>query len=182
MRGRLRTLGLLLALLWLPGAPGSAQEAREAGLDDFAWLTGSWRGPGPAGGYAEIHFMSPEAGVLPSFFRLVQDDRLVVLEAITLKREEEGLFMYVRHFDPALVPLEEGHAIELRLVRRDGGSFVFRNVREGENPRRSVMTRTEDGFASWSELARPDGSADTIRVEYRRIDPGPPGPTGDGPS
>lgn len=156
----------------LVAAPLSAQEVA---LDDFAWLAGSWQGPGPQGATAEIYFMPPEAGVLPSLFRLMQDDRVVVLEAISLTREPEGLFMYVRHFDPALVPLEEDHAIRLELVRREGDSFIFENAREGENPRISVMARTETGFTSWSELARPDGSADTIRVEYRRIDPLDPG-------
>lgn len=164
--------GIGFAVLLTAFAPLSAQEVV---LDDFAWLAGSWRGVGPQGSTAEIHFMPPEAGVLPSLFRLFQDDRVVVLEAISLTREPEGLFMYVRHFDPALVPLEEAHAIRLELVRREGDSFIFENAREGENPRISAMTRTETGFTSWSELARPDGSADTIRVEYRRIDPLDPG-------
>lgn len=163
------TVLLTSALLLTSAVPASAQEVE---LADFAWLSGSWEGPGPGGSTAQIHFMSPEAGVLPSIFRLLQDDRVVVLEAISLVEEEAALFMYVRHFDPALVPMEEEHAIRLRLVRRDGETFVFENAREGENPRVSVMTRTEDGFASWSELARPDGSADTIRVEYRRLGEG----------
>lgn len=76
--------------------------------------------------------------------------------------------MYVRHFDPALVPLEEGRAIRLRLTGREGDAFTFENTREAENPRSTVMTRTSEGFTSWSELARPDGTTDTIRVEYHR--------------
>lgn len=153
-------LGLMLA------GPLGAQVAE---LDDFTWLAGSWRGPGPGGAVAEIHFLPPAAGVLPSFFRLVQDERVLILEAISLRREDDGLFMYVRHFDPALTPLEKDHAIKLRLERRQGDAFFFENVYEGENPRRSVMERTAGGFVAMSELARPDGATDTIRVEYHRV-------------
>jgi uncharacterized protein YndB with AHSA1/START domain len=149
-------------------APGDVR------MDDLAWLAGAWRGPGPEGrGTAEIHFMTPEAGVMPSIFRLTEGDRVAVLEAITLVEEGEGLVMYVRHFDPALVPYEEGEALALRLTGREGDAFVFENVRAGANPVRSVLTPTRAGFASTSELAGPDGSTSEIRVEYERVGGGP---------
>lgn len=151
-------------------APAHAQPAaQEEGLDAFAWLAGTWRGQLEDGAVAEIHFMPAEAGVLPAFFRLWKDERVLILEAITLVREEGRIVMYVRHFDPALVPMEAEHAIALVLVGREGETFRFENANEGQNPRRSWMTRTADSFVSGSELARPDGGTDEIRVEYRRI-------------
>lgn len=153
-------------------APAQAQDGSSGprvSVADFGWLEGTWRGPGPQDATAGIHFMEPSAGVLPAAFRLEQDGRVVVLEFLTLVEEEDGLHMYVRHFSPALVPMEEERAIDLRLEARDGDRWVFGNVRE-ENPTVSVMTRTgPDAFVSMSELARPDGTADTIRVEYRRV-------------
>lgn len=162
----LLALGVLSAPLSLTAQTGDA--GADVGLADFAWLEGSWVGEGPQGATAEIHYMAPTAGVLPAFFRLVQGGRVVVLEAVTLRREGDGVFMYVRHFDAALVPLEEEHALRLELVGREGDAFLFENTRPGENPRRSRLERTADGFTSWSELARPDGSADTIFVAWRR--------------
>lgn len=138
-------------------------------LEDFAWLAGSWRGEGPGGAAAEVHYMPPAAGVLPSVFRLRTEERTVVLEAITLVETDAGLTLYVRHFTPELEPLEEESALELRLAERRGDCFLFENVRE-ENPRRSLLRRTgPDGFLSRSELRRADGSEDEIRVEYRRV-------------
>jgi hypothetical protein len=137
-------------------------------LEDFAWLEGTWRGPGPQGSTAEIHFMAPGAGVLPSIFRLRQGERTVTLEAITLVDEEDGPFMYVRHFDPKLVPMEE-EAIRLRLAERRGDAFHFVNDQEGRNPRTSVLTRTRDGFVSSSRLVGPDGEPSEIRVAYERV-------------
>ncbi len=163
-------LSLALALATFP-APAPAQDGAvgpAASVADFAWMEGTWQGPGPRGAKAEIHFMAPSAGVLPAAFRLEQDGRVVVLELVTLVDEEDGLHMYVRHFSPELRPMEEEHAIDLRLEERRGDRFVFRNVRDG-NPTVTVMSRQGPGaFVSMSELARQGGTADTIRVEYRR--------------
>lgn len=152
-------------------APALAQDGAAgpaASVADFAWMKGTWQGPGPQGATAEIHFMAPSAGVLPAAFRLEQDGEVIVLELVTLVEKEDGLHMYVRHFSPELQPMEEQRAIDLRLEERRGDRFVFRNVRDG-NPTVTVMSRQGPGaFVSMSELARPNGSADTIRVEYRR--------------
>lgn len=167
-----------LALTGSAAAQNPAQEddsrapAPDVELGDFAWLTGTWRGPGPNGATAEIHFMRPRAGGLPSLFRLWQGDRIVVLEAISLVEEKDGLFMYVRHFSPELVPMEEEGALRLRLVERRGDAFRFENTVGGRNPRTSVLTRTESGFTSSSELVEPDGSTSEIRVEYERVEGG----------
>lgn len=162
-----------LLMLPLPPGPVAAQEPGEdrspkVELEDFAWLEGTWRGPGPQGSTAEIHYMRPAAGVLPSIFRLWQGDRVVTLEAITLVQEPDGLFLYIRHFDPELVPMEE-EAIRLRLVERRGDTFHFENVHEGQNPRTSVLTRTRDGFVSSSRLVDSEGEPSEIRVEYDRV-------------
>jgi hypothetical protein len=174
--GVLPVFAVVLTLALVPGGlpgPAVAQEGPPepaASVADFGWMEGTWRGPGPQGSTAEVHFMEPSAGVLPAAFRLVQDGRVVVLEFFTLVEEDDGIHMYVRHFSPALRPMEEERAIDLRLEERRGDRSVFTNVRE-ENPTVTVMTREgRDSFVSMSELARPDGSADTIRVEYRRAD------------
>lgn len=162
-----------IAILPLSPGPAAAQGAEDdrsttVALEDFAWLEGTWRGPGPQGSTAEIHYMGPAAGVLPSIFRLWRGDRVVTLEAISLVEESEGLFLYVRHFDPELVPMEE-EAIRLRLVERRGDAFHFENVHEGRNPRTSVLTRTRDGFVSSSRLVDSEGETSEIRVEYERV-------------
>lgn len=149
------------------------EEASSAGatLADFAWMAGTWRGEVPRAGTAEVHYMPPAAGVLPSVFRLRTEERTILLEAITLVEDERGLTLYARHFSPALEPLEEAHAIELRFTERRGDCFLFENVRE-ENPRRSLIRRLgAEAFLGWSELWREDGGRDEIRVEYRRVRP-----------
>jgi len=162
-------LPIFLAFLCL-GTPLAAA-AQEVRLSDFASLEGTWVGPGPGGTTAEIHYLAPEAGVLPAIFRLWEGDRVVVLEAVSLIEKDEALTMYVRHFTPELVPLEEERALELRVTGREGDTVFFENVRE-ENPRRSEMRWLgPDRVLVRSELLREDGSVDEIRVEYRRAGP-----------
>lgn len=158
-------LVLAAGALLLSAAPAAGQSGS---LSEFAWLEGTWTGPGPDGATAEIHYLAPEAGMLPAIFRLRKDGRVIVVEAVTLVEEDEGLAMYVRHFTPELVPLEEEAALKLRFTERDGDAYWFENVRE-ENPRRSVIRRTgPDRVTVRSELLREDGTLDEIRVEYRR--------------
>lgn len=138
-------------------------------LADFDWLEGTWRGEGPGGATAEVHYLAPRAGVLPSIFWLHSGSTVVVLEAITLVEEDDGIVLYVRHFTQTLVPLEAERALAQRLSAREGDRFVFENLYE-ENPRCSVLERTgPDSFRSWSVLLQDDGTTSDIRVEYRRV-------------
>lgn len=183
MTGLARVGALLLAAGLLPAAfPGGGErsdrpaqgsgrvaEGPSVTLSELAWLQGTWRGEGPGGALAEIHYMAPEAGVLPSIFRLWSGEQLIVMELLSLVEDEEGLVMYIRHFSEQLTPLEEDHPLTIRVVEGSPDRLYFENVRD-ENPRVSEMVRTgPDAFTSRSELHRSDGSVDSIRVEYTRV-------------
>lgn len=176
----LRALPVAATCFALGAAPLHGQVATDppsdadavATLSDFAWLEGTWRGSGPGGSTAEVHYMAPEAGVLPSVFRLSKDGEIVVLETITLVEDEDGLTLYVRHFTPRLEAMEAERPLTLRLVGREGDRFLFENVYD-ENPRRSELERTGPrSLRSWSELLRDDGTTAEIDVEYTRVDEG----------
>lgn len=183
MTGLARVGSLLLVVGLLPvalpqaietperrAAHGGAPDAEPSvTLADLSWLQGTWRGEGPDGGVAEIHYMTPEAGVLPSIFRLWSGDDLMVIELLTLVEDEEGLVMYIRHFSSELTPFEEDHPLTVRVVEGSPDRLYFENVRD-ENPRVSEMVRTgPDAFTSRSELHRADGAVDTIQVSYTRV-------------
>lgn len=151
------------------GGPGHEAEAPSVTLADLSWLHGTWRGEGPGGARAEIHYMAPEAGVLPSIFRLWSGEELIVMELLSLVEDEEGLVLYIRHFSEDLTPFERDHPLTIRVVEGSSDRLYFENVRD-ENPRVSEMVRTgPDAFTSRSELHRPDGSVDTIQVSYTRV-------------
>src|SRR5271168_2007770 len=59
-------------------------------LSDFAWLEGRWRGDwGPR--VAEQVWMAPKAGMMPGDFRLVENDKDLVIEFFTLVEKNSGI-------------------------------------------------------------------------------------------
>jgi len=77
---------LLLPLLWT--APAGA-----AGLDDLAWLAGSWVAERD-GGRSEEHYMPPRGGVMPGMHRTVRAGKAPSVEFIRIV-EEGGKVVYL---------------------------------------------------------------------------------------
>jgi len=86
------TLMLLAALL--PGVP-AAQETRTAMIDDFAWLSGHWRGEG-FGGQVEEIWSQPLGGTMVGTFRLAKDGKVEFYEIIVLERDGDSLDIKIR--------------------------------------------------------------------------------------
>ena len=52
-------------------------------------------------------------------FRLVENEKTLVIELFSLVEKPEGIDLYFRHFTPALVPWEKPNATFLKLVSLD---------------------------------------------------------------
>lgn len=70
---------------------------------DFAWLVGSWEGHmvGRAG-VVDITFTKPQAGTVTGVMRLVDNDKVLVVELLTIVDAPGGTEMRFRHFSPSL--------------------------------------------------------------------------------
>jgi uncharacterized protein YndB with AHSA1/START domain len=105
-----------------------------------------------------------------AMFRLMDGEKLVVLEYMTLRETPDGMQMRVRHFDPALTPWEKEEAIILRLTEHDGLRFVFENPVH-TRPKRSTITLTsENTHTVRSEIINDKGETSTIEVAWERGD------------
>ncbi len=135
-------------------APASA--APKATLADFAWLEGRWQGIwGPR--VAEQCWTSPKAGMMLGTFRLVEDEKTLVIELFTLVEKPEGINFYFRHFTPALVPWEKSDATFLKLVSLDAAKALFENQVDGE-PKHAILTRVDaDTYVARSEIVPENG-------------------------
>ena len=186
-----RSVALLLALLLvLPGAgaqqaPGgvapsqpvnqatsSAQGAHT--LADFAWLEGRWQGNwGPRS--AEQVWMSPKAGLMLGTFRLVEDDKTLVIELFTLIQKPDGIEFRFRHFTPELVAWEKSDPTLMTLESVDAKRAIFVNPVDGQ-PKRSVLTRIDpDTYVARSEIVPESGDTQVVEITYHRQKPGPAG-------
>jgi hypothetical protein len=181
---------MVLLLLMLPGA--GAQQAPSGmapskpvnqaasstqvapTLADFAWLEGRWQGSwGPRS--AEQVWMSPNAGLMLGTFRLVEDDKTLVIELFTLIQKPDGIEFRFRHFTPELVAWEKSDPTLLTLESVDPKQAIFVNPVDGQ-PRRSFLTRIDqDTYVARSEIVPDGGDTQVVEITYHRQKPSPAG-------
>ena len=152
-----------------PSTPALAPKAKIA---DFAWLEGRWRGEwGPR--IAEQTWFAPQAGVLEGIFRVVENDKTLVIELFTLVEKPEGINFYFRHFTPDLVPWEKSDATLLKLSSFDPKKIDFENPVNGL-PKHAILIRLDaDTFISRSEIVPDQGDPQAIEITYHRLKPAP---------
>ena len=156
-----------------PSAPAAAQHAParpKTTLADFAWLEGRWLGTwGPRS--AEQCWSSPKAGMMVGTFRLVENEKTLVIEMFALEEKPEGINFYFRHFTPDLVPWEKGDATMLNFVSLDGQRATFENPVNGQ-PKHAIFARVDpDTFISRSEIEPESGDLQVIEITYHRQKP-----------
>jgi hypothetical protein len=152
------------AIVASPNTPSSLPAAK---LSDFAWLEGRWRGDwGPR--IAEQVWMASKAGMMLGDFRLIENDKVLVIEFFTLVERPGGINLYFRHFTPELVPWEKSDATLLNLAAADPRKFEFENPANGR-PKRVVFTRIDaDTYTSRSEIIPEHGDPQIVEITYHR--------------
>jgi uncharacterized protein DUF6265 len=163
-----------------PGKSPPQQETTAAAprqtLADFAWLDGRWRGEwGPR--VAEQVWMEPKAGMMTGLFRLVENDKTLVLEMFTLVEKPDGINFYFRHFTPELAPWEKADPTTLKLVSLDAKKIEFENPVNGQ-PKRAILIRVDaDTYTARSEIVPEQGDTQVIEITYHRVKPAPEKPS-----
>jgi hypothetical protein len=146
-----------------------------ATLADFAWLEGRWQGEwGPR--IAEQEWFAPKAGVMTGQFRLVENDKTLVIELLALVDKPQGINFYFRHFTPDLVPWEKTSATVLNLASLDAKRSEFENPVNGLPKRASLIRMDADTFVSRSEIIPDEGDPQITEITYHRQKPTPEKP------
>jgi len=174
-------LTLPLALL-VVGSPARAQprvpsQPSSATTADFAWLTGAWEGrlTKLPGALAEVVFQAPKAGVITGVMRLTQDDKLLVIELISLVDTPRGPEMRFRHFGSALEAYEPTFKQSMVLKSHDAAKDVFENLVAYDKTLMSTQPRISswerhgaDEMIARSDIIGDNGKPDVVEVTYRR--------------
>jgi len=154
--------------------PASPEAARNSSptLASFAWLVGRWQGEwGPRA--AEQEWMPAKAGLMIGTFRLVEDDKTLVIELFSLLEKADGIEFRFRHFTPDLVNWEKEDPSVLSLESVDAKNAVFVNPVNGQ-PKRAILTRVDpDTYISRSEIVPDSGGLQVIEITYHRQKPAP---------
>ena len=136
-------------------------------LLDFAWLEGKWQGTwGPR--VVEQIWTAPRAGQMLGLFRVVENDKTLVIELFSLFETPDGVELQFRHFTPALAPWEQSSLTTLKLASLDAKTAVFENPADGQ-PKHDVFTRIDpDTYASQSEIVLEAGGTHVTEIRYHR--------------
>jgi Domain of unknown function (DUF6265) len=110
-------------------------------------------------------------------FRLVENDKTLVIELFTLVERADGINFYFRHFTPELVPWEKSEATLLRLASLDPKKVDFENPINGL-PKHAIFLRVDpDTYISRSEIVPDKGDPQVIEITYHREKPAPEKPS-----
>jgi hypothetical protein len=147
--------------------PTAPQFITSPKLSDLAWLEGRWHADwGPR--IAEQVWTAPKAGTMLGDFRVIENDKVLVIELFTLVEKPGGINFYVRHFTPELVPWEKSDATLLNLATAEAKKFDFENPASGR-PKRAIFTRIDnDTYTARSEIVPEKGDPQVIEITYHR--------------
>lgn len=154
----------------VPPTNASPETGPKSALADFAWLEGRWQGEwGPR--ITEQVWMAPKGGVMLGTFRLVENDKTLVIELFVLLEKPNGIEFRLRHFTPELLPWEKTAATVLVLASHDPMTSIFENPVNGQ-PKHAIITRIDgDTYVSRSEIVPEKGDAQAIEITYHRQKP-----------
>ena len=137
-------------------------------LADFTWLDGKWQGDwGPR--IAEQIWTEPRAGEMLGLFRVVENDKTLVIELYSLLETPDGIEFRLRHFTKSLVPWEQSNAAVLKLASVDPQTAVFENPSGGQ-PKQINLIRTDaENYLSRSEIRSASGNQQVTEIRYHKL-------------
>jgi len=139
-------------------------------LDQFSWLEGRWSGEWGSR-VAEQTWLEPKAGEVAGLFRVIEREKMLVLELFSFVEKPEGIQFYLRHLTPELLPWEKSDATVLKLESVEGTKATFVNAVSGE-PKRLIFTRVDaDTFIQRSEIEPAEGEPQVIEIMFHRQKP-----------
>jgi len=169
------------ALLLFAALPFSTQPAGAQGVattKDFEWLAGRWEGTMASGGadVADVTFTPSAGGLISGVMRLVANEKVVVVELISLTDTPQGPELRFRHFSNSLEAYEPTFKQALHLTSHAADRDVFENSVPYEKglmstqPRTTVFQRHDaDTFTGRTKIINDDGKPAIVEVRYRRI-------------
>ena len=149
------------------GGAGAGAVAPQITLNDLAWLQGQWSGNwGPR--LATQTWSAPRAGTMLGTLQIVENNKTLVVEFVTISETPTGIEYRLLHFTPSLAQWEKSGPARLGLMSMDLKKFVFQNQSDGE-PQQIVLTRTDpDTYVDHSEILPENGDPQATEITFRR--------------
>jgi hypothetical protein len=144
--------------------------AASAGLGDFAFIAGHWKGT-MGGSTIEEVWSKPGGGSMIGMFRLVSNGKTRLTEFMAIVQREAGPVLVMRHFGGGLIAREEKDAPLVWTVEKvEANHAVFLLATEG-----SRLEFLRDGETLTITVVKPaaDGKQTRTPFKYRLASPAP---------
>lgn len=117
-----------LILLLIDPRSGLAQDDQQTsqvGLQDLAWIAGSWQGEAMGGRFEET-WSKPTASSMMGMFKFYTDEGIGFYELLTIVPKGDSLVLRLKHFDSQLVGWEEkDDSVEFPFVSKNESEIRF---------------------------------------------------------
>ncbi len=144
--------------------------AASAGLGDFAFIAGHWKGTLGGSSIEEV-WSKPDGDAMMGMFRLVSNGKTRLTEFMAIEQREAGPVLVLRHFGGGLIAREEKDAPLVWTVEKvEANHAVFLLATEG-----SRLEFARDGETLTITLVKPaaDGKQRRTPFKYRLASPAP---------
>lgn len=79
-----------------------------AGVDDLAWMSGSWAGPAGPDNTLEENWSRPADGTIASLVRMRGNGATSMVELIVVEEQDDTLVLHIQQWDPGFTPRDAG--------------------------------------------------------------------------
>ena len=136
------------------------QKGAAAKISLMGWLAGNWQGEG-LGAFVEETYSAPRGGTMIGMFRMVEAEKPVFYEMMTIF-EDGGTLMYrLKHYDPKLVGWEEkDKSVDFAFIKHERNRFYFDGMTFENAGRRKMVV--------YVAIAQKDGTVKEEAFRYTR--------------
>lgn len=136
-------------------------ESPAAGIEDVAWIAGSWRAES-LGGVAEEVWSPPGGGTMMGMFRLIKDGRLTFYELLSMSELGRSLILRLKHFNADLTGWEgKDEAVVFPLVKLGENEAFFDGM---------TFRAADDELHVFVLSSGKDGGANELSFRYARAE------------
>ncbi|MCB2153730.1 hypothetical protein KQI84_02495 [bacterium] len=128
-------------------------------ISQLGYMAGNWRAEFD-GEVMEEFWAAPMGNSMSGVTRFIRDDKLRLMEVLSIEGTDRGIVMYIKHFAPQMRVLER-QPLAYKLVRMEDGLAVFENRRR-EFPRTITYRREGDNLTATLEGKRDDAPAELV--------------------
>lgn len=170
----MRTILVCVAALWLTTAQeAAAQETRStspgqpppaARIEELAWLSGEWAGPGIGGAPAREVYSAPLEGHLTGHFVQSGRDGIAFMELVDIVEEGGTLVYRLKHFNADLTGWEERREVrQFVLVAKTDTAWFFDGL--------TIRRDGPDQMVGAVRIESSDGPTRELVFHYTRVRP-----------